>query len=214
MLSAAPPPGSANSASASSATTPNLAAVLTSRRLGDGAEAASAAVRLAVALARVLDLLDRVLARVPAVDLHLLLLEVLVDREEVGDLVAQLIRDVLELLHPIPARVAQWHAQHLVVNAGVVLHAEEGDRLHVDHAARKGRLRDADHGVERVAVAAQRLRDEAVVGRIDDGREQEAVEHERVALVIPLVLVPAPLGDLDDAGERVVGHSGARYLAQ
>src|SRR5436190_17528047 len=131
MLSAAPPPGSANSASASSATTPNLAAVLTSRRLGDGAEAASAAVRLAVALARVLDLLDRILARVPTVDVHLLLLEVLVDREEVGDLVAELVRDVLELLHPVPARIAQWDAQHLVVDARVVLHAKQRDRLDV-----------------------------------------------------------------------------------
>src|SRR3954464_4703731 len=44
--------------------------------------------RLRVALARLVDLLDRVLARVPALDLHLLLLQILVDREEVLDLVA------------------------------------------------------------------------------------------------------------------------------
>src|SRR3954449_9412938 len=43
---------------------------------------------LLAALARGLDLLERVLPRIPAVDVDLLLLEVLVDGEEVGDFVA------------------------------------------------------------------------------------------------------------------------------
>ena len=58
------------------------------------------------------------------------------------------------------------------------------------------------HRVERVAVLAERVRDEAVVGRIDHRREQEAVELDGIALVVLLVLVAAPLGDLDDAAER------------
>src|SRR3954469_6406695 len=51
---------------------------------------------LLAALSRRLDLLESVLPRVPAVDRHLLLLQVLVDREEVLDLVAQLLRHVVE----------------------------------------------------------------------------------------------------------------------
>src|SRR3954453_21394003 len=53
---------------------------------------------LAPALARLLDLLDGLLAAVPAVHLHLLLLEVLVDREEVRDLLLELLGQVVELL--------------------------------------------------------------------------------------------------------------------
>src|SRR4051794_26442035 len=60
---------------------------------------------LLAALARGLDLLERVLARVPAVDRDLLLLEVLVDGEEVGDLVLQRRGNVLERLERVPRRV-------------------------------------------------------------------------------------------------------------
>src|SRR3954451_5880709 len=97
---------------------------------------------LLAALPRGVDLLERLLARVPAVDHHLLLLQVLVDREEVGDLVAQLLGHVLEGLERVPGRVREGDAEDLVVDPLVVLHAEEGDRLHLDHAAGEGRLRD------------------------------------------------------------------------
>src|SRR2546429_470877 len=57
-----------------------------------------------------------------------------------------------------------------------------------------------------VAVQGERVRKEAVVGRIDHRGEQEAIEPDDVALVVVLVLVPAPLGDLDHAREGVVSH--------
>src|SRR3954470_23575177 len=162
--------------------------------------------RLTVPLARGVDLLQRVRARVPAVDLHLLLLEVLVDREEVRDLLAELLREVVELLVRVPARILDRDAEHLVVDALVVLHAEQSDRLDVDHAAGERRLRHADDRVERVAVQAERLRDEPVVHRIDHRREQEAVELDHVFVVVELVLVAAPLWDLDQELERLVAH--------
>src|SRR3954454_9526435 len=161
-------------------------------------------------LAGLRDVLLRVLALVPTVHGDLLLLEVLVDREEMGDLVTELLGQVLELLLVVPARVLQWHREHLVVDPLVLLHAEERDRLHVDHAARERGLGDADHHVEGVAVEGERLRDEPVIRGVHDGREQEAVEHETLALVVPLVLVPAPLRDLDDAGEFVRGHAARK----
>src|SRR3954453_9432363 len=79
---------------------------------------------LLAALARGLDLLERVLAGVPAVDGPLLLLEVLVDREEMGDLVAERVRHVVERLERVPGRIGQGDAQDLVIDALVVLHAE------------------------------------------------------------------------------------------
>src|SRR3954447_6395936 len=167
------------------------------------------ALRLLAALAGGLDLVERVLAGVPAVDRHLLLLEVLVDREEVGDLVAQRARYVVERLERVPGGIGQRDAQDLVVDPLVVLHPEQRDRLHLDHAAREGRLRHEHHRVERVAILAERLRDEAVVRRIDHRREQEAVELDHVEVVVVLVLVAAPLGDLDEADELVAGHQPA-----
>src|SRR4051812_1046343 len=113
------------------------------------------------------DLVERVLPRVPAVDLHALLLEVLVDAEEMRDLVAQLLREVLEPVERVPVRVAERHREHLVVDALVVAHAEQRDRLDHDPAAGERRLADADHDVERIPVLAAGVRDEPVVGGID-----------------------------------------------
>src|SRR4051794_2701203 len=110
--------------------------------------------RAAPPLASRPDLVERVLAGVPAVDLDALLLEVLVDAEEVRDLVAQLLGEVLELLERVPVRVAQRHGEDLVVDALVVAHAKQGDRLDDDPAARERRLAHADHDVEGVAVLA------------------------------------------------------------
>src|SRR4051794_33123340 len=72
-----------------------------------GAPESILTLQLLAALARRLDLLERILPRVPAVDRHLLLLEVLVDGEEVGDLVAQLVRHVVERLERVPGRVGE-----------------------------------------------------------------------------------------------------------
>src|SRR5689334_24220303 len=90
--------------------------------------------RAAPALASRPDLVERVLAGIPAVDLDALLLEVLVDAEEVRDLVAQLLGEVLELLERVPVRVAQGDGEHLVVDPLVVAHPEKGDRLDDDPA--------------------------------------------------------------------------------
>src|SRR5215213_418394 len=161
-------------------------------------------------LPRRLDLLDRVLAREPAAYLHLLVLELLVDGEEVRDLVLKLIWNLVERLECVPAWIGQRDREHLVVDAGVVLHAKQRDRLDHDQAAGEGGLGDADHHVERVPVERERVRDEAVVGRIDGRGEEEPVEPDDVALVVVLVLVPAPLGDLDDAVEGVGRHAAQR----
>jgi hypothetical protein len=80
-------------------------------------------------------------------------LELLVDREEVGDLALELLGDVVEGLGVVPAGVVVGDADDLVVHPLLVLHLEQGDRLDGDDAAGEGRLGDADEAVERVVVA-------------------------------------------------------------
>ncbi len=58
----------------------------------------------------------------------------------------------------------------------------------------------------------QRVGDEPVVGGIDDRAEQEAVELDRLQLLVPLVLVAAPFRDLDEA-MNAIGHDAASYGA-
>src|SRR3954451_25496364 len=152
------------------------------------------------------DLVERVLAGVPPVDLDALLLEVLVDAEEVRDLVAQLLGEVLEPGQRVPVRVAQRDGEDLVVDALVVAHPEQRDRLDDDPAAGERRLAHADHDVERIAGLAAGVRGEPVIGRIDHRREQEAVEHDRPDLLVVFVLVARPLRDLDVGHEGVVGY--------
>ena len=67
------------------------------------------------------------------------------------------------------------------------------------------RVLEQHQRVERVAVAAERVGDEAVVGRIRGGREQAPVEEDPARLVVDLVLVAAATGDLDDDVDAALG---------
>ena len=71
---------------------------------GGGGSLSAFAVGLLLQALGVRDHLERLLARAPALHVHLLALELLVDREEVGDLALERLRDVLERLGVVPAR--------------------------------------------------------------------------------------------------------------
>src|SRR5690606_17775786 len=92
-------------------------------------------------------------------------LEVLVDLEEVLDLQAVELADVLDVRAPRRALVTGGHAQHLVVTAGLVAHAEHAEGAAADETAGERRLLEQHERVERVAVLAERVLDEAVVVR-------------------------------------------------
>ncbi len=55
--------------------------------------------------------------------------------------------------------------------------------------------------VERIVVLGQRLRDEAVVRRVIDGRVEHAIELDQAALLVELVLHARAERDFDDGVE-------------
>ena len=104
-------------------------------------------------------------------------------------------------------RGSRRHADDLGVLAGLVVHVQHADRpgLHPDPGVH--RVVEEHERVERVAVAAERVGDEAVVGRIRRRREQPAVEVDPVRVVVDLVLVAAAAGDLDHDVDAPSGTS-------
>ena len=122
-------------------------------------------------------------------------LEVLVDLEEVLDLQPVVLRHVVDVAQVLPPRVGRGHAEDLVVAAGLVGHPEHPERAGLDQAAGEGRLLQQHQRVQRVAVEAEGLLDEPVVGRVARRGEQHPVQPEPAGLVVDLVLVAvAPWG--------------------
>src|SRR5690606_23003411 len=52
--------------------------------------------------------------------------------------------------------------------------------------------------VQRVVIVRERPGEEAVISRVVDGAVEQPIEAEQPALLVELVLVPAPAGDFDD----------------
>ena len=89
-------------------------------------------------------------------------------------------------------------AQGLEVEALLVAHLEAADRARPDVAAGERGLVDDQQGVGVVAVVGAGALDEAVVEVVEHGRRQDAVQPVDAGLLVVLVLVAAPAGDLDD----------------
>ena len=121
-----------------------------------------------------------------------------VDLEEVADLVDELRRQFADVVDVVPARFLGRYADQLGVLAGLVLHVQHAHRTRFHPDARIHRIIEQHQGVERIAVAAERVRNEAVVGRIRHGCEQSSIEVHAVRVVIDLVLVATSPRDLDD----------------
>ena len=108
-------------------------------------------------------------------------LEVLVDLEEVLDLQPVELGQVVDVAQVLLPRVVAGHAEDLVVAALLVLHPEHADRAGPDQAARERRLLDQHQRVQRVAVLAEAVLDEPVVGRVLGGGEQRPVQPDPAA---------------------------------
>src|SRR5690625_3143481 len=74
--------------------------------------------------------------------------EVLVYLEEVLDLQLVELGYVVDVLVDVLARVTGRHAQHLVIAAGLVSHAEHADGTAADQTSGEGRFLDEHEGVE------------------------------------------------------------------
>jgi tetratricopeptide (TPR) repeat protein len=125
-------------------------------------------------------------------------LQVLVDLEEVLDLQPVEFGDVVDVLQVLLPRVVRGDAEDLVVRALLVGHLEHPDDPGGHQAAGEGRLLEQHEDVKRVAVAAQSVLDEPVVGRVPRRGEQHAVKPDPAGAVVDLVLVPLTPGDFDD----------------
>ena len=154
---------------------------------------------------------------------HLLVLQRLVVLEE-----------ALELPHPVGGHlgdvgdvgvlgVVGGDGDELVVLPLVVPHAHHADDLGLHDGERHDVLLAVDQDVERIPVVAVGAGHEAVVGRVVDRAEEDAVHAQEPARLVQLVLHLGAGGDLDDgrdgllhvAGElhvvpRVEGHSVLR----
>src|SRR5438105_10676615 len=96
-----------------------------------------------LAFARRSEDLLRLVAVAPAARLGpLRRLEILVALEEVLDLVAQLVLDVVDVGDALELRVAERYAEELLVGALLVLHVEDTDRADADPAAGERRVGD------------------------------------------------------------------------
>ena len=107
--------------------------------------------------------------------------------------------DVLDVR---PARVLGEHRDDLVVAAGLVAHLQHADGTHAgEHAGGQIEVEQHQH-VERVAVLAEGVLEEAVVRGVPERRVQDAVEEHAAGAVVDLVLDAAAAGDLDDGVVR------------
>ena len=116
--------------------------------------------------------------------------------EEVLDFVLDVLLHIVDVLVALPARVID-DGEQLVIAAGLVGHLEDADDAGLNDYAREDRLRQDDQGVERVAVLAQGVVDEAVVSRVSHRGEQVTVEVDLAGLVVNLVLVAGALRDFN-----------------
>ena len=134
--------------------------------------------------------------------IDLLLLEDLVILEEAPDLAQHVLRQ-LALVGVVGERgIADADRDDLVVDALLVAHPHHPDGAGFDDRQRMHRLLPQHQRVERIAVIAERARDEAVIGRIVDGAVEHAIEPQQARLLVELVLVLAAVRDFDDDRKR------------
>ena len=109
--------------------------------------------------------------------------------KEVFDLLNENFREVCVGLYLVVAlrQLSRWHGDDFLVAASVVFHHQHANRAAIDDRTREDRARIADEHVDRVAVARQRVRNEAVIPRIAHRRIKEAVDDECAGHLVHLV---------------------------
>jgi hypothetical protein len=91
-------------------------------------------------------------------------------------------------------------------------YAHHANRARLNDRQRIHRLLSEDQHIERIAVVAERSRDESVVRRIVDGAVEHAIQTKESRLFVEFVFVRAAFGDFDD-GRKRRGDLGVVYVA-
>jgi hypothetical protein len=99
--------------------------------------------------------------------------------------------------------IAHADRDDLVVDALVVAHAHHANCARLNDRQRIHRLLSEHQHVERIAVVAERSRDESVVRRVVDGAVEHAIQTEKSRLFVELVFVRAAFGISMTAGNAV-----------
>lgn len=114
------------------------------------------------------------------------------------DLIEEMGGKILQLLHVGMHEVPLRHADDLGIGAVLVFHPEHPDRAASHPYTGVSGVFQQHHGVERIAVFAQGVWNEAVVGGVDGGGKEAAVEAHYPFLMVPLVFVAATCGNFND----------------
>lgn len=113
------------------------------------------------------------------------------------DLFEQCRVDVFDVLFVRPRRVVVRNHQELRIVTGFVDHMQHADWVAGDQATRERRLSQQDQDVERVAILAERIEQKTVIRRVVRASTQRAIKDDSAIRLVELVLVAAPLRDLD-----------------
>ena len=140
---------------------------------------------LAVALEGVLDDRQGLRGGPDLVHLDRLAFQLLVVLEEAAEHRQAVRRQLRGLAEAVELGVVDRDGEDLVVLLAAVDHRHQADRPRVHQRQRRDGLLAEHQHVERVVVLGERLRDEPVVGRVVDGRVQDAVEPEQAAVSCP-----------------------------
>ena len=130
-------------------------------------------------------------------DVDLLALELLVVLEKTLQLVEAVLGQLVVALVGAVLGVLQGHADDLLVVLAIVDHAHHAYGPHDHQAQRLHGLLHEDEHVERVAVVAQGPGNKPLVGRVVDGRVEDAIHLQETRVLVQLVLHLRALGDLD-----------------
>ena len=142
------------------------------------------------------------------VDLDGLAFEVLVVLEEALKLALAVTGQLIDVGVGGVLGIVDVDGDDLLVALAFVEHVEDADRPSAKDAHGHHRLLHPHQDVEGVVVLTEGLGDEAVVGRIDHRRVQDAIDLQEPGGLVELVLDLAALGDLDQR-PQLAGCVGA-----
>ena len=137
-------------------------------------------------------------------------LEVLVALEEVLDLVLGLLRNIGDVLDVLPAWVLVRNSDDLGIRARLVAHVQNADGTQLHANTGEDGVLEQSENVYGVTVEAESVLEVAVVGGVNERREQHAVEVDATCFVVNFVLVAASLGNFNDG--VVSGHRGLLHV--